>query len=173
MSGPLEELKDKIRLHRSVFEIHYILRLRKLVLDLLVEAGLPKEVVIRHLLPFVIPYLPYFDPFRCIVHTYMESRLNTYLCTSPYVYIEFRKKDNFQIGGVLMVADNPPFILPDFTAGDEALISSIIHYCYCYYQLGDTSLLEKPDILGQLPTCKKMKEESGGQMVAVYNGGSS
>lgn len=173
LSYPLDVLLDKIRLYRSVFEIQYLRKVRKLLLELLVEAGLPREVVHRYLLPYVAPHLPYFCSFRCIRYNYNKGRIDIHLFLNQ-VRIELIKPHPLLIEAQLVVGDDRlcrfpstrnvlacnRLQLPSFRVDEEASLGNLIHYCYCFYQLGDTSLLSRPDNLPTLPTlCKKMKAE--------------
>ena len=146
--APLLRLHEKLRVYRSIFEIRYLIKVRKLLLELLIKRGIPPEIVRYSIWPLISPCLPNFDRFRCYHYNYTSPSIVVTLKPSVYIHINCPTSADFQANLHLSKDNEASSIVVSLTQNpDVRILDQVIHYCYCLYQLGDTSLIERPHCL--------------------------
>ena len=150
----LDHLLDRLRVYRSIFEIRYLIQVRKLLVRLLTQLGLPPELIRTHLCPLVSPYLPDFDRFRYYQYQYSTPAIQILLRSSQAkagqvrILVSQPTPDSLQ-AKLHLPSLGQPYLLTQDT--DLKQLDQLIHYCYCFYQLGDTSLVQQPTCLAKRP----------------------
>ena len=144
------EIYRKMYNYHNIFEIRYLLYIRKLVCEVL-GGNLPIHIIRTYIIPHVSNSFPEFSIYNSyqLKDSHVLVKLRRYVdCSTVHLHITRTNSGTVTIS--LHLYDYVHSITkaqPLTTTNNIRTISQIINYCFCYYKYSNTSMVKFPDVL--------------------------